>query len=59
MIHVTTGNYLDVVLDWKDGRKVIKGLMPWNSEGKIIPLPEPQGLVDVLQDAIKECKEER
>jgi hypothetical protein len=48
MEHIQTGNMLDVVVDNKD-----IGLKPRHSMGaEIIWLPNPQGLVDVLQNEI-------
>ena len=54
MIHVATGNQLDVVYDYVDGVKVIKGLSPRG--GELIPLTDPQGLFDVLGVLLMECQ---
>lgn len=53
--HMTTGNRLDVVYEYENGRQVIKGLKPWN--GELIPLTDPVGLVKSLEQIIKECEE--
>ena len=37
MVHITTGNKLDVVYDYEKGKKVIKGLKQWGSD-KLISL---------------------
>ena len=52
-VHVATGNALDVVFDYEDGRQVLKGLQRHRSD-EVIPLPEPQGLIDVLQTVLNE-----
>lgn len=57
MVHVTTSNALDVVYDIEDGKQVIKGLQQHSDRDNIIPLPNPQGLVNVLQRIIDEIKQ--
>jgi hypothetical protein len=52
-IHVTTGNRLDVVYDYENGRKVLKGLYR-HSDRSLIPLPDPQGMVSVLLTVLNE-----
>lgn len=54
MVHVQTGNRLDVVYDHEGSRKVLKGLKPW--DGELILLTDPQAVVDVLQTIINECE---
>jgi hypothetical protein len=55
MIHMTTGNRLDVVYDYDEsGKRIIKGLRPWG--GELIPLPDPGGLLSSLRTIIEECK---
>lgn len=56
MIHVATGNALDVVYDYVDGVQVLKGLQRHGDDG-IIPLPEADGLVEVLRVVIAECRD--
>ena len=53
MVHVATGNALDVVFDYEDGRQVLRGLQRHGSDD-LIPLPQPQGLMDVLQTVLNE-----
>lgn len=58
MLHITTGNQLDVVCDYdQEGVKVLKGLL-WKLETSsyLIPLPNPMGLVTILLEQIKECE---
>lgn len=55
MVHITTGNRLDVVYTYEDDRKVLKGLQPWG--GEVIALPDPEGLISVLQRFLIELKE--
>lgn len=59
MVHVTTGNKLNVVYDWEGKpphqRKVLKGLQRWHSD-ELIPLPDPEGLIAVLQRVVDEVK---
>lgn len=50
-----TGNELDIVYTYKDGKMVIEGLKPWGKD--IILLPHPKGLVSTLQNIIKQCEE--
>ena len=57
MIHVSTDNALDVVYDYEDGRQVLRGLQQHGSD-EIIPLPEPRGLVRVLQTILAEIEKE-
>lgn len=57
MIHVQTGNALDVVYDFEGDRKVLKGLIQ-HGRNTIVPLREPQGLVNVLQAIIAEIRGE-
>ena len=55
-VHVGTGNRLDVVYDYDDdGRQVILGLYLWSTRATI-PLPDPEGLLSVLAQIIKETK---
>lgn len=56
MVHVTTGNKLDVVYEMEGDRKVIKGLW-WHKECVLVPLPDPEGLLCSLR-AILNCKKE-
>jgi hypothetical protein len=53
--HIQTGNMLDVVVDGKDiglyPRGLIKDFILW--------LPDPQGVVDVLQTEINRLKEQK
>jgi len=46
MIRVQTGNQLDVVVEYRDGKKVITGLQPW--DGNFIPLTNPMDFAEVL-----------
>ena len=52
-IHITTGNRLDVVYDYENGRKALKGLYR-HSDRSLIPLLDPQGLVSVLLTVLNE-----
>jgi len=55
-VHVGTGNRLDVVYDYDDdGRQVILGLY-LRSTRATITLPDPEGLLSVLAQIIKETK---
>lgn len=54
MIHISTGNKLDVVYDYEDGRQVIKGLKPHGCD--LIPVRDPAGLASVLLRLIDECR---
>lgn len=60
MVHVQTGNGLDVVYDYEDDLMVIKGLYQQESRGentaRLIPLPNPQGLANVLIQLIEEME---
>ena len=58
MIHIQTGNALDVVFDLEDGVKVLRGLQRRGSD-EIIPLPDPLGLIDVLRAVHNECEVSR
>ena len=58
MIHVCTGNLLDVIYDYHGDVKVLKGLQRHRSPD-IIPLNDPQGLIDVLQTIVNECEASR
>lgn len=55
MIHVATGNALDVVYDYENGRQVLRGLKRHGSDD-VIPLPEPDGLIEVLRVVLNEIK---
>jgi len=55
MIRVTTGNQLDVVYDYEDGKRVLRGLRRWKGQ-EVIPLPDPNGLIHVLQSVVDECE---
>jgi len=59
MICVETGNRLSVCMTYEGNNQKIIGFRPWNEgmNAKIIPLPDPEGLVEVLQTCIKECRE--
>lgn len=58
MIHVQTGNALDVVYTTdEDGRQVLQGLCRHGS-AEIIPLPEPEGLIAVLFQVLREIREQ-
>lgn len=49
MIHITTGNKLDLLYDYERSYPVLRGLQQWGSD-EIIPLPHPDGLLRALQD---------
>ena len=55
MVHLMTGNQLDVVMEVENGVQVLRGLKRHGSD-EIIPLPEPDALVEVLKRAINECR---
>jgi hypothetical protein len=55
MVHVATGNGLDVVYDYDGDIQVLRGLMRHGSD-EVIPLPEPTGLIEVLKKAVNECR---
>ncbi len=56
MVHVATGNALDVVFDYdENGIQTLRGLKQHGSD-KLIPLPDPQGLLNVLSKVINECE---
>jgi hypothetical protein len=57
-IRVTTGNQLDVVYDYENGKQRLLGLKRWGTE-EIIPLPSPLGLVQVLENIVRECAMEK
>jgi len=54
-VHVATGNALDVVYDYENGHQVLKGLQRHGSD-EIIPLPEPDGLIEVLRVVLNEIR---
>lgn len=54
-VHVATGNALDVVYDYEDGRQVLRGLQRHGSD-EVIPLPEPDGLIEVLRVVLNEIR---
>ena len=57
MVHVATGNALDVVYDYDEsGVQILRGLKQHGNDN-LIPLPEPQGLVSVLWTVIAECQD--
>lgn len=59
MVHVATGNALDVVFDYdSDGVKRLLGLSR-HGDREIILLPDPRGLLDVLAVVINECEVSR
>jgi hypothetical protein len=54
-IHVQTGHRLDVVYDYEDGHKVLRGLQPWDDvELFSLNREQAQALVDVLQMVLNE-----
>lgn len=55
MVHVATGNALDVVYDYDNGVQVLRGLKRHGSD-ELIPLPEPTGLIEVLKKIVNECR---
>lgn len=56
MIGISTGNKIDVIYDFEGQKKVILGLRQHGSD-KIIHLPYPEGLAQVLNTVIIEVKE--
>ena len=55
-VHITTGNALDVVYERGSGGKYkLLGLKPHG--GEIIPLPEPEGLIESLKMALKDIED--
>ena len=58
MIHTMTGNALDIVHEYENGKPVFKGLVPRFGNGEvegIITLPDPRGFIEVLDKVLKEC----
>lgn len=51
-IHVRTGNRLDVVEEIVNGQHKIIGLQRLGSD-EVIPLPDPEGLLEVLKREIR------
>ena len=52
MIHISTGNLLDVVYSYDDaGNPIIAGIMERGRD--LIPLPNPRGLVNALQSVLE------
>lgn len=48
-VHITTGNRLDLIEETDEqGRTTVVGLQPWGAE-KMIPLPDPEGLLRTLE----------
>lgn len=58
MIHIATGNKLDVLYTFKDDRMVLVGLQRVGSD-EVIPLPHPKGLLQVLREIVDEIERER
>lgn len=61
MIHIQTGNQCDVVYDYDVDHNhdiiAFKNLgLKQHGSDTIIPLPNPQGLVDILQSVLEEAK---
>lgn len=54
MVHVCTGNRLDVLYDFSRGVKVFVGLQSRESN-EVISLPDPWALVEVLTNILDEC----
>jgi hypothetical protein len=57
MVTITTGNELDVVVETIEGKAVITGLRPVNSQ-QLLPLPNPEGLISALRSAMRNCDEQ-
>ena len=55
-VHVQTGNQIDVVYTYKDGKQILLGIQPWFLENPI-PVPDPEGLISVLRKIVAECQE--
>lgn len=56
MIFVTSGNRMDVIIDYnEDGERYIVGLKPWDMD-KVIPLPDPKSLIVTLENNIGESQ---
>lgn len=58
MIHVYTGNLLDVIYDYDGDVKVLKGLQRHRSPD-IIPLSDSRMFMDTLQTIVNECEASR
>lgn len=57
MIHVQTGNNVDVIVDYEEGKQSITGLNVKTADGRVfIPLKDPEGLLSVLSRLMDECK---
>lgn len=53
MVHITTGNRVDVVYTMNPvSDEVTIGIEPWG--GDMIPLPQPEGLIEALRSAMVE-----